>query len=282
MKEEVLLLTHKINDTILSGIENLKSERGTERDLTILSQDRSLQMKGVNEYIFNIDQLKELGYPMMGDSVVPGHTHFPLMSYFKSQTEKSDYYWVIEYDVRFTGRWDELFNHFSESPADFISSYIRHYSEEPNFYWWGLKNPEKEINLKDRVRSFNPIYRISARALNFLDKEIKKGWRGHYEVLIPTLLYHSDGFDILDFGGDGTFAKHKNKFYTSRTDKDGKITSGTMRYIPSTSEAGFRPNKIHHPVKENGLGRMRFILGNLYRSLKSYIKGTLGSSSNIE
>lgn len=271
MKEEVLLLTHKINDTILSGIEKLKKERGKDRELTILSQDKSTLVEGVNEFIFELDELKQLGYPMIGDSVVPGHTHFPLMAYFKKQEEKSDYYWVTEYDVRFTGRWEKLFNHFSDSTADFISSYIRYYHEEPNFYWWGLDNPSDEILLKDRIRSFNPIYRISARALNFLDKEQKKGWYGHYEVLIPTLLYHNDGLQILDFGGDGKFTKEKNKFYTSRTDTDGKITSGTMRYVPATAKAGLIPDKIYHPVKENGLGRLRFLTGNLYRALKSHL-----------
>lgn len=277
MNEEVLLLTHKINGTILSGIEKLKNERGKNRQLTILSQDKSTKINGIDEFIFTLDDLKHLGYPMMGDSVVPGHTHFPLMNYYKKQPEKSDYYWVIEYDVRYTGRWEQLFDHFSDSTADFISSYICYYSEEPNFYWWGLEHPKKEIILKERVRSFNPIYRISARALNFLDKEQKKGWCGHYEVLIPTLLYHNNSFELLDFGGDGKFAKQKNKFYTSRTDKDGKIMSGTMRYVPATSRAGFRPNKIYHPVKENGLGRIRFLLGNMYRSLKFYVSDLTGS-----
>ena len=269
MKEEVLLLTHKINGTILSGVEKLKTERGKDRELTILSQDKSTQINGVNEYIFKLDELKKLGYPMIRETVVPGHTHFPLMAYFKKQSEKSDYYWVIEYDVRYTGRWEQLFDHFSDSSADFISSYIRYYSESPNFYWWGLENPQKEILLNERVRSFNPIYRISSRALNFLDKEQKNGWCGHYEVLIPTLLFHNKSFELLDFGGDGKFVKQKNKFYTSRADQDGKIMSGTMRYIPATSRAGFRPDKIYHPVKEKGLGRMRFLLGDLYRSLKT-------------
>jgi len=271
MKEEVLLLTHKINGTILSGIEKLKSSRGNDRDLTILSQDKSTQIEGVNEFIFKLDELEQLGYPMIGQSVVPGHAHFPLMAYYLKQTEKSDYYWLIEYDVRYTGKWEQLFNNFSESSADFISSYIYHYPDEPSFYWWGLDNPGEEIPLLNRVRSFNPIYRISARALNFLDSELKKGWRGHYEVVIPTLLYHSDDFEILDFGGAGKFAKQRNKFYTSRTDKHGKITSGTMRYIPAASSAGFRPNKIYHPVKENGISRMRFFAGNLYRLSKSYL-----------
>lgn len=271
MKEEVLLLTHKTNETIISGIEKLKNGIGKHRKLTVLSQDESTGISGVDEIIYTFEDLTGLGYPMIGESVVPGHTHFPLMAYYKEQVEKSDYYWLIEYDVRFSGAWHKLFDYFSDSSADFISSYIRHYSEEPNFYWWDLKSSTEVIPLEKRVRSFNPIYRISARALDFLDKEQKNGWHGHYEVLVPTLLYHNDGFELLDFGGDGKFTKQKNKFYTSRTDKEGKITSGTMRYIPAMAEPGFKSNKLYHPVKENGVGRGRFILGNLYRLLKSHI-----------
>jgi hypothetical protein len=275
MKEEVLLLTHKMNKTISSGVEKLKEEVGKNRALTILSQDYSTGFKDIDEFIFSLNSLKNLGYPMFGDTVVPGHTHFPLLSYYRTQQEKSDYYWLIEYDVRYSGKWFELFDYFSQSDADFISSYIRYYSEEPNFFWWKLENPDKEIALENRVRSFNPIYRISERALKFLDIELKKGWVGHYEVVIPSLLYHASGFEILDFGGDGLFTEQKNRFYTSRTDMHGKITSGTMRYIPAMAKPGLRPNMIYHPVKENGLGRGRFLVGNLYRALTSKLNKRL-------
>jgi len=272
MKEEVLLITHKKNETILSGLKKLRDNLGLNRKLKVLSQDIKLNISGVNEYTFSLDDLTRLGYPMMGNSIVPGNVHFILLMYYNSQVLKSDYYWVMEYDVRYNGSWSDFFDYFAESEADLISSYVRTYSAEPNFHWWNLNHPTKEIQLEHRVRSFNPIYRISARALDFLDKELKDGWCGHHEVILPTLVDQNDRLQLTDFNADNKFSGKKKSFYTSSTDSNGKITSGTMRYIPATNSAGLRPGKLYHPVKESGIGKFRFILGNLYRKLNNSLK----------
>ena len=50
------------------------------------------------------------------------------------------------------------------------------------------------------LRSFNPICRISNRALALGHERCKLGDRGHYEVLLPTLFKYFK-LKISDFGG---------------------------------------------------------------------------------
>ena len=85
--------------------------------------------------------------------------------------------------------------------------------------------------MENRIRSFNPIYRISGKALAHIHRALSEKWIGHHEVLLPTLLYHQ-GFRLLDFGGEGEFVADggENLFYTSdRSNLSGSLGTGTMR-----------------------------------------------------
>ena len=77
-----------------------------------------------------------------------------------------------------------------------MSSYVRDYKEEPDWSWWGSLSGAEEIPLESRVHSFNPIYRLSSRALAYVHDKLSQGWSGHHEVLLPTL---------LRYGGMGDF-----------------------------------------------------------------------------
>ncbi|HKJ40818.1 MAG TPA: hypothetical protein VKA27_01945, partial [Sunxiuqinia sp.] len=143
-----------------------------------------------------------------------------------------DYYWCVEDDVRFSGDWRVLFKAFESIDSDFISSYIRTSNQEPHWPWWhALANPYQVIDFKDRVKSFNPIYRISKAALSFIHDALLSGWCGHHEILFPTLLFEA-GFDVADFGGTGKFVRKgfENKFYFEQISKGS--TTGTFRWRP--------------------------------------------------
>src|SRR5699024_8947745 len=156
-----------------------------------------------------------MGFPILGNILVPGHAHFPIFSYINQSKYDANYYWVIEYDVRFTGQWSVLFDHLAASGADLITSNISNYNIMPDWGWWNISHPELSIARKERIRSFNPIYRISREVVKFLERAFMSGWKGHYETTFPTLLYHN-GFQLLDFGGNGDFANQRNNFYISR------------------------------------------------------------------
>jgi hypothetical protein len=110
------------------------------------------------------------------------------------------------------------------------------------------------IDPKCLLRSFNIIYRITNRALHFLDRELTRGWYGHHETLVVTLL-HKHGFRLLDLGGNGPFVDPTlpNAFYTSPNSRDGMLfeESGdsTIRWRPPMLKPGRLPGKLYHPVK---------------------------------
>jgi hypothetical protein len=179
------------------------------------------------------------------------HTHLPLLDFYLSHPEY-DFYWFIEYDVRYSGNWESLLRAFEKFDSDFITSHIRRFKDEPEWYWWDtFHNPSKRIPKNQYVRSINVIFRISNRALDYINKAQKNGWMGHNEVSLPTLLLHN-GYTIMDFGGDGEFVPPglKNKVYTSNSLKNGVLNPFcTLRYRPSCSRVGLISNKIYHPIK---------------------------------
>jgi len=203
-------------------------------------------------HVFKVNEMfQRLSYPRINKETLYNHVHFPILDFFLSHSEY-DHYWVIEFDVRYTGVWGTLLRSFESYNHDFIACHIRHFSQEPVWYWWdSFRHPAKTIRQDKFLRSFNVIFRISNRALLLIHHEQQDGWQGHPEVLIPTLLDNQD-YTLLDFGGDGEFSipEFKNRFYTSGSTRDGIPNPFcTMRWKPSRARAGIRKNKLYHPVK---------------------------------
>lgn len=275
--EIIFLLTHKINDVILRNIHKINQEKG-ERDFHVLMHGQKntadLQVPFTS---FSLEQLKALNFEMLEEDSMFSSVHLALFYFFKKFPDY-DRYWFIEYDVEFGGNWQYLFDTYINSNADFISSYIQRYNKKLNWYWWGIDHPEKEIAISERVRSFNPIFRISNRALQFLSEELKTGWKGHCEVLISTIL-HFNNFELLDFGDGGDFnIPQYSNFYKESANFPSEdfrfLKLGSHRYRPSMKKAG--PRKlIYHPVKmDSGLSRveeMKLQISLLKKKMKNYL-----------
>lgn len=208
----------------------------------------------VYERCFIIDDstiLSRLPYPSIDTQRIIYNAHFPLLDFFLSHPEY-DFFWFIEFDVRYTGDWESLFRAFEKDDSDFITSHIRRLRDEPYWCWWdSLSHPSKAIPRDQYVRSYNVIFRISKRALWYIHEAQKDGWRGHNEVSLPTLLLQG-GFSITDFGGNGEFvpAGRVNAVYTSHGLKNGMLCPFcTMRWRPSSPRPGILKNKIYHSIK---------------------------------
>ncbi|MCX2678487.1 DUF3405 domain-containing protein [Galbibacter sp. EGI 63066] len=204
-------------------------------------------------FCFTDDILYELGYNPLGPKLTPGNNHFPLLKFFREFPDY-DYYWCIEDDVRFVGDWKFLFTNFNEVKDDFISTHVQRHKDEPQWFWWNsLMHHNYTIPDNKKLKSFNPIYRISREALIYIDKALKDGWYGHHEVLFPTLL-ETAGFEISDFGGEGEFVRKDNqsKFYIGDYKNSFGIDNrmATFRWRPIFSEVGDLKNMLYHPVKD--------------------------------
>lgn len=245
MKQAVLYLTTKSNEWTLSSFHALEQSLQGKADVYFAYHQQGdvlpVSLQNIeNLFVFTSDVLKELGYtPIERGKLVPGSNHFPLLKFFK-ENQCYDYYWLVEDDVRFSGDWKDFFDSFASSTSDFLSSVIETKAENPNWYWWtSLKVGNEVIAEEKLLKSFNPIYRLSSQALVCIDAHLRIGWMGHYEVLLPTLLYNK-GFLLEDFGGEGTFVRPENnaKFYDDTS----------MRIAPVLPDD--RKNYLFHPVKE--------------------------------
>lgn len=215
-------------------------------------------------YIFTYESLSRLGYKCFIDNqLVPASNHFPLLLF--SRENEYCFYWYIEYDVRFNGRWEDFFSYFTVAKEDFLTSHIRRYYDEPEWEWWILRHPIKQIMVTECLRSFNPIYRISYDALRYIDKMHANGWQGHHEILFPTLL-NKGAFKIRDFGGSGVFASTQDKKMFYDDSSSHSLLDGSLRHRDSYTWLFYKPrNKLYHPVKG---GKRRFLKTFFSRPLK--------------
>lgn len=245
MKQAVLYLTTKSNEWTLSSFHALVQSLQGKADVYFAYHQQGdvlpVSLQNIeNLFVFTSDVLKELGYtPIERGKLMPGSNHFPLLKFYK-ENQGYDYYWLVEDDVRFSGEWKDFFGSFASCTSDFLSSVIETKAENPTWYWWtSLKTGNEVIAEEKQLKSFNPIYRLSSQALVCIDAHLRIGWMGHYEVLLPTLLYNK-GFLLEDFGGEGTFVRPENnaKFYDDTS----------MRIAPVLPDD--RKNYLFHPVKE--------------------------------
>lgn len=251
-----LFVTHRISNEIVERFYKLRNETKEFGKTFFLLHLEDNRMLGLNSkynltpYIFNTDSLNQLNYEPITDTIIPGSNHFATLQFYLDYPSFK-YYWVIEYDVIFTGNWNTFFPVMNSVEADFIASHIERFTDNPNWLWWETLHLDNII-LKDYqyIKSFNPIYRISNRALFHLNKLLmnRQNW-GHHEVLIPTMLNYLN-FKIYDLYGKGEFMLMDGIDFSSFVTND--VNENTIRYRPPIrKEELCLKNKLLHPCKLN-------------------------------
>ena len=183
-------------------------------------------------------------------NIQPGDVELPALHFFHCFPDY-DFYWVIEYDVRFSGSWRAFFEAHVSNPADLLGTTLTRRPDIVNWYHWpSLNLADLAITEKEHIRGFFPIYRLSQRGLRILDQAYRRGVTGHFEALFPTILSNA-GAVIEDIGGDGEFVRpeNKNRFYRN-TPSAAWLAPGTFVFRPAIETIGAEPDMLWHPVKE--------------------------------
>lgn len=247
-----MIVCHKLTERLIEKYYFVSKAFAEYGETFLLYQkdtvDETMIPKDIRGIGFSIDDLCALGYEAWAETIVPGSNHFILLWFYRMFPDYKRY-WNIEYDVEFAGDWKYLFKRFAKSEADLLSCHIMSFSEDPIWYWWrALKTIGEYVPFRERIRSFNPIYRLTAIALSFLDAKLKGGNGGHHEVVLPTLLSRA-GFILEDFGGKGRFTKSEN--FGLHYDAKYPEPWGTMRHKPPIAEDTVIADSrmLYHPVK---------------------------------
>jgi hypothetical protein len=178
----------------------------------------------------------------------PRNIEMPLMGFFQENPGYANY-WLMEYDVRFTGHWMEFFRHFATSRSDLLATTIFDYEFRPGWdNWQTLRSPQK-ITQKERVRALLSLCRLSNTALQAIHRAYCDGWTGHYEVTIPTIL-KTQGLTLEDLGGSGRYVAppNVNRFYRNSPELPG-LAPGTFTVAPNAISDEYPPNLLWHPIK---------------------------------
>lgn len=243
-KQAFLIVTDKILKPTIDLYYKIKNATKSLGDVFLIyhankNYNVPNKYKNINIDVFTNDILSNLKYKPIFNSICPGSNHFPILNFFLNHPEYKNY-WCIENDVAFNGSWGNFFNNGSLNlEYDFISSHIRTYSTMPDWFWWKtFIVPETAFRKEDLYSCFNPIYRISNKALQYIDTCLKAGYSGHHEVVYPSLLIKAD-FKLADFSTEDNHLTPSLNCCTLRT----------MRWKPVFLFIGLKKNKLYHPVK---------------------------------
>jgi hypothetical protein len=238
MKNVILYRAHHISQKVLDEVARLKAELDGV-DVVIVGYLEETVAGGETEgtIIYDKADVCALPYPVkLSDVPWPstiGHNDLPVLKFFL-ENPKYDYYWLVEYDVRYTGDWSLIFDDLMLSSADLLATSIVDNAQQPDWHWWpSLKIPNDLETAPQMVRSFLPFCRISNALLRELDIQHKAGWSGHYELVWPTVA-RAFGYSIEDIGGQSAYTpEHRmGQHYMSNPDNP-NLFPGTFLFRPS-------------------------------------------------
>jgi len=260
--EAVLYRTHVLNPMVRREIERLRSEVVGDHFVVGYLKDNAAALgpPDATHRMYRQSDLANLPYPnkaIFVDWAKPiGDNDLPVLAFYREQPGY-DFYWVVEYDVRYTGHWGTLFAELRSSGADYLGTTIQDYDENPRWVWWHtLVNVRP--SLLERVRCFSPFARLSNAALAVIDQWYRDGGAGHYELTWPSVC-KTKGLIIEDIGGSGRYTPERwQGHHYSNAPLHPALSPGTFVWRPAFREDalpteslkhGGRP-MLWHPIKD--------------------------------
>ena len=252
----ILFMAHYLSPGILTEFRSLHDSCSPEFSVVMLYDNSRKDFEpslftGESQYfLYDLNTLAASFPTMIGKNMIPGNGVYPVLQYAESRRTFS-FLWRVEYDVRFSGDWKILFRHFVDNDSDLLGTTFYRYEFRPGWNWWkSVKSPDRELKKEELLRGFLPIFRLSHSSCNILTSAYRKGWTGHLEASVPTILQCND-CTIEDVGGDGEFVRpeNRNRFYTNTPSAPG-LAPGTFVCPPHPCQYSNVPNMLYHPVKE--------------------------------
>jgi hypothetical protein len=205
---------------------------------------------------FNFKEIRTKFPHLRQSKIVPGNK-YPAYIELLTAFPEIQYFWFVEYDVRFSGNWRTLVDTCRRSDADMLGCHIRTRQEIPDWDWWpsiqNMHDPQRQL---PGIRAFTWAVRLSRRAMDLIAQRcIEDGWTGHLEALLPSLL-HDAGMRVEEIGGRSPFTppERRGLFYSSEfgissPSLNGDFGLGSNRFGPPLLFWGARRNRLYHPVK---------------------------------
>jgi hypothetical protein len=241
MKCAVLFASHILSPSTLKTYAKIKHAVGNQCDVYWICDNPSAQhrLTYLPVQFFSITEgiMASWQYAMNGRDIVPGNCHIPMLAF--AQENPYDFYWFVEYDVRFTGNWRSVFDLTWSSEADLIAACVEDPFDDSSWHHW----PSVNLPYSKLARSFNPLYRVTHRVLDQVISLLSEGYWAHNEALIASVCLNQ-GWLIQDLN-DLAIKILGRHIYTPDLDEDGTFGYRPVRFTSLTGKRGM----LFHPVK---------------------------------
>jgi hypothetical protein len=255
MSECIVFLAHHTEPGAMAALQKLRDECSSRFELVpIFDQTRkAFPVEHIpNARVVNCKQVtRALPYREKHrehkGTFWPRNIELPLLAFFLENPSYT-HYWLMEYDVRFTGHWwSEFFQHFAANRSDLLATTLFDYEFRPDWDNWQTLRSPRHIAESARTRALLSLCRLSNKALQVIHEAYTEGWTGHYEVTIPTILKTS-GLILEDVGGNGKYVApgNTNRFYRNSPERAG-LAPGTFTVAPNTLSSSEK--LLWHPIK---------------------------------
>lgn len=266
----VFFITHRFSPFIEKNFLNIK-ECFHEKDVYIATNNPDKIPAKYKNYLFVFDIKKMTSCWEDGKDLYMSDFHnLPLL--IKNSWFRYTYYWFIEYDVHYTGNWDDIFLSTKNDNSDLIGALIYKYTSASQEKWWHWgKCKIKDLHKWcEEIRGFLPIYRISYKGIGMLKKACDLWESGFYEVFIPTIINKYGGsISQLSWKWPYVPKARENIFYKSYPGYFNHL--GEFRWRPG--HIFLKNDRLYHPIKDNvNIRDYRFFLLTFYEYVKYVLK----------
>ncbi|NUB28520.1 DUF3405 domain-containing protein [Azospirillum brasilense] len=265
-KTALVLFSHIINPSIERLLADLSAVSCLNFDFWMTGYFGGNSKAAINPpspwefYETNEETIRALPYPNKITSVNDWETlrrnvDLPLLAFFRENSEY-DNYWFIEYDVRYSGKWREFFEEFTNTDADLVCAHLTKRTSGDQWMFWGsLASPD--CAEENHIRGFLPLTRASNRLMSCINEAYINGWSGHPESTWPTIAKAND-FSLEAIGGKGSFTpkNRQGKYYQSAYFESGVFLSTFAAWPAYSASNNFErghirnyENLLWHPVK---------------------------------
>jgi len=182
-----------------------------------------------------------------------------LTAFLSAELAAYERFWLLEYDVDFSGNWADFFRAAADYEGDLLSARVRPLSLDPDF-WFAASFRQPDARIADPLIAFMPISRLSRRLITYYRDTLQQpGWGGHFEILLPSIAA-AGGFAVADLGGNGPYvpAERIDLYYDGAMEDrwPGHSTHGFRpprgyQYFGAAPQRFRRRNQIYHPIKAN-------------------------------
>lgn len=192
MKNAVLFVTHKIDDSIITNYSKLVNELDSNvYDVILCTPDNINTDSYNNVYKYDNSNVVRSGF------VNPSY----ILETFYIEHNNYDYYYIIEYDVRYIGNYNDLFLNFDTNDSDLLAAYININKGKGYWSWW-FKQYELSLKILGTdvlLKSCLSFARLSNKMLDIICSYPIERNDIIYEIYWPTIAYkHGLKINTLD------------------------------------------------------------------------------------